>query len=78
MRKRLNVVKVIVKMPKIDALDALGDTYSKQTAHLKIVMYIIFLFFIELWCDGGGWISSRSGWLLELLTELTNPHLILH
>ena len=25
MHKRLNVVKVIVKMPKIDALDALGD-----------------------------------------------------
>ena len=23
---------------------------------------------------GGGWISSRSGWLLELLTELKNDH----
>ena len=31
---------------------------------------------LKKWGGGGGWISSRSGWLLELLTELTNNAMV--
>ena len=27
---------------------------------------------LKKWVGWGGWVSSRSGWLLELLTELIN------